>query len=503
MIQIQIQNTPLLSLAPEILGFIVDGLGTWELHADLKALRRTCRQLAYSPSILERLFRHIKFSRTTEGLRSFQELDPGRFAPYVQSIRYWPSNYSVAVTRVLFEEAVNWQVVSYNMEETDKISWGGVGNILIEKKDIQEVVKTYFNGVSPFFSHEELDTAYDLYHQTAQNIENLPFEKTWTTVLGQLNKCTSISTTHSEVDDSDYWYRNSPREDKICALLPKHPHDHRHHKEVDCLRAQTHTGDMLFENIIVALAISGLRLENLHINHYCSNTKDWLEIPEFPSFDISALKKLTFDPILALHDRNDHELSPRVASNLTLLLRKCVSTLSTLSIGSETMIFPFPDNILLLPALHTLRIGSGYILISLFADFLMLQSGLKRLEMKATHGIPNSGDWRAIWDAIKDHKNRMRLEFEEVAANSATEFGISHWTGDASDEGVGLKGDKNLDSNDEDDEDEDENDDEDDYGDDGEDDDEDETWMDIDRSFKNYVSGNGPWNRCMQMWFEE
>ena len=47
----------------------------------LQALRMTCRQLAYYPTILEVLFAKCIFHRTPEGAKNLQDLNFGKLAP--------------------------------------------------------------------------------------------------------------------------------------------------------------------------------------------------------------------------------------------------------------------------------------------------------------------------------------------------------------------------------------------------------------------------------------
>jgi len=476
---------PLLNLAIELLDLIL-----YDIHDDdLRALRQTCHQLAYSPSILAKQFARITLHQTPESVRSLQELRFERIAPYVREVAFIPSEHSIAVTRNIFEEIVNWQIIYYVMGRNDTTSLSERGDSL------PEIIEKDYLGHNPFYSAKELDKGYETYRQLAREVGDLCIVDVWTAAIGKMSRCTTISVNHLTFDE--------PRSDiaelkrKPCQIICGHKHEFfstdQNHKEEVCRRMHAQNGDALFLSVISGLARSHIKPKNLQICHFTNGAFDWGQLPPWPDLDLSELENLRFDTFC---NEESEKVGVAAAEALALFQHRSVSTLQRFYFApaiypDSSSIFPHRANMIKMPALKHLEVGCLAVHLSDFARFLLLQEKLENLTLYSTFQKIGTGRWRMVWDVIRYHPSRMQLDLHFVLINEDyMEITCSHWTGNASKEGVNQEGNIDMDELDEDE---------------AESEGsviEDTAYEDIDRSFANYVSNKGPWNNCMKVWFD-
>jgi hypothetical protein len=114
-----------------------------------------------------------------------------------------------------------------------------------------------------------------------------------------------------------------------------------------------------------------------------------------------------------------------------------------------------------LPELRRLSIYSICVEMDNMSKWLARLPKLEYQEWRLAYG---SGNWRVMFDAIRDHRNRMRLDWDQVACADYADLSMHIHTSQESDE----EEDK-------------------------------DPWMDIRRSLANYLHRTGTWNKSLRM----
>ncbi|KZM18723.1 hypothetical protein ST47_g10076 [Ascochyta rabiei] len=456
-------------------------------HATLKSLRLACRQYAYLPRLLEKVFRGIQLVASHEQVNLAETLDLSVIKPYVKTIAMEPTKYSWAMTEEVFRDIVlvtplqEW-CYDVNQKRLEMMKAGGdvSGSIILGRKQFAELgmrgfVQQYMGGKMPV-SSAELGEGFQRYMQHAQSthtvFETRQVQHAWTRVFTQLPDAHVFRIGRWECEGRG----ESSWRDWGCDVQP---HEHYYGKGYDnavCRRLQEPVGEALYSTAIASLVAARAKITQLHIESVVDGNFAWAHNGALDDLDLSHLQTLSFQPLGAeprveYDSGSEREAAVHTYCSLaiTTLLRKCSTSLQKLTLFPGfccyDMAWPLSDipasnNLLTLPALKSLTTGLS------LALFLHQCSALEYLQLDSCHR--EDGEWRELWDAIRDHPDRMTLEFTELPCNSCAEVGVSHHTGEAS--GVAFSSDP---------------------------------WSNIGYSLENYLSGGRHWGRSLRMRFEE
>ncbi|XPS72343.1 hypothetical protein M3J09_004508 [Ascochyta lentis] len=461
-------------------------------HATLKSLRLACRQYAYLPRLLEKLFHGIRLVASSEQVYLAETLDLSVIKPYVKSIAMEPSKYSWAMTKDTFQDIVlvtPLQQFCYAMNrkglQTMRTGKDFSNPIPIGRDQFADLgltgfVQQYMDGKMPF-SSAEIGEGFEHYMQHARCIHDMfetqQVQRAWTRVCMQLPNVQVFRVGRWEFDGrGESNWRNLG-----CDVQPHEHYYGRGHDKAVCRRLQEPVGEALYSTAIASLAAARAKITQLDIECVVDGNFAWARNGALDGLDLANLEILTFGP-LGAEPREDYgsgserEAAVHAHCNhaITTLLRKCSTSLQKLvlfpNFSCYDMDWPpsditVPNEPLAFPALKSFTTGIS-LRLSSFTLFLHQCPVLEYLQLDGCHG--DDGEWRELWDAIRNHPNRMTLKLDQLPCNSYAEVGVCHHTGEAS--GTAFSSDP---------------------------------WDNIGYSLENYLSGRRHWDRSLRMWFDE
>ncbi|PSN62131.1 hypothetical protein BS50DRAFT_138043 [Corynespora cassiicola Philippines] len=430
-------NDSLLGVAPEILDLIIAEIDDNYARDSLVALRQTCHQLAYYPSIMEKLFARMKLSRTPESVRSLQELDFGKMAPYCRTMRFISSDHILDMTRGYFKEIINFKNLEHSMQDEMKQTQEDIASFSWKER-MEQIINGHYDRTSTFYSEEEIDKGFEEYQRLAQ-VEGLPVERVWTEVLDQLKNRTCIWLSQKE-----WWqWEDDDWETRRCKVLYKHGYDFFNHLEDECDFVHASAGDTLLASIGAALASSHFKLKVLDFDHHFQLARDWAQKPGWNVFlsNLGELEDLVFRPrIIDVSGvggiPRTIQFSPEIhrypLDVLALILHKSAHSLRYLYFRTDADRFPSETNLIEMHALTHIRFEDAMFTLHLsnLAKFILLQKNLRKITLRHSQVCPSAGSWRDICDAIRYHPNRMIVELGLGAKPPGIR--VEHWTGDFS-----------------------------------------------------------------------
>lgn len=439
---------------------------------------------------LETVFEHIRIEASPEQVRVAEELDLSCIRPYVRAVTMTPSKYSWTMTEDAFQHIVStprieeicrqvvgkWYEAKSAGEDVSRLASSGSEEI--EKLGWKDFVKKYPDSKTPF-SERDMTIAYRRYMQHAERLremfETKRLHRAWTRVLGQLPNARSFKIGMWKFDCSNH----GPWRDLACDIRA-HLHNFyvSGHEAEACRQLQEPIGEMLCKTVAVSLIAANSRIRQLEIGCTVDSKFIWTDDGTLDDLDLSRLETLSFHPIVAdwkeIHiwsSERKATTASRFGLTLSTLLHKCSSSLQILVICLDHDGRPHytewppavPSHLPLLPDLTSFETGMRLDLPA-FARFLLQSPALTFLRLKGCGG--DLDKWRELWDAIRNHPSRMKLEFDQLPCNEATEWTAYHYTGEPSK--------AEFDDN---------------------------PWENIDYSLENYLSGTRHWDRTLEMWF--
>ncbi|KAF1926935.1 uncharacterized protein M421DRAFT_6500 [Didymella exigua CBS 183.55] len=470
------------SVSDKYAGDIID-------YATLKSLRLACRQFAHLPKLLGKVFKHILIIASPEQVQIAESLDLSSIKPYVRVITMAPSKYSWTMTEHQFRHIVSIPRIEEICQELSmtyyrvKSTGGDVSGFSQSreqeiKEGWQHFLEKHTDGKMPY-PETEIVTGYERYMQCARRTRRM-FEENkvhhaWTKVFTQLPDVHSFRVGAWGFDGSsdDNW------RDLSCEpVTHRHNYNNSGHNAGVCRQLQEPVGEALLRTAIASLIAAGSIIAHLEIDCVLDSKFVWADDGTLRDLDLSRLQTLTFDPIevdwwekRGWTSEYEATAVARCGLALSTILHTCRFSLSKLILypeyGEQYIVWPpaAPNRPLMLPALRSFRTGMSLDLPE-FARFLLQSPALQFVQLDGCSG--RLGEWRELWDAIRNHPNRMTLEFDQLPCNSYTECSVYHYTGEDS------KADFD-----------------------------DDPWDNIQYSLENYLSGNRHWDRTLRMWFED
>ena len=437
-----------------------------EIFKTLIALRLSCAQFAYLARVLGRLFNGILFKASPEQVELLETTDISRLGPFIKKITFMPTRYNWTTTLDMFREIVTSHALNRHISRDVSLSRELER---FNRAKMKEYIRNHFEGKPPF-SEEEIQRGYDTYISRANEVKALfdsgRLESVWTVALRR----------HPRADrfTIDSWKPTSDEEQLTenpgCEALARH---HRGALEDSASwQAAEATGDALFTTAMGSLSAVERHMRCLTVDGLLCPDFAWVNQPKWANTNISSLEELIFSPSYDTgnweFDQYD-EAADRGAAALSSILKKCEATVEVLDIecGGD-LNWPLDHDVFTLPKVRSLRFAYTHLRPRPFATCLERANNLKHLKLEFNHiGSSYVPDWRIIWDAIRNHRNRMHLEFVNVETGNGHEYDVNHHTS----KGVDLKP----------------------TG---------ESWADYPDSLTNYLSGIGTWNKSLRQWFD-
>jgi hypothetical protein len=458
--------------------------------ATLKTLRVACRQYAYLPALLAEVFQWIRFEASPELVEAAESLDLSCIKPYVKNITVVPTKYSWIMTEDAFQ-CIIWapraeEICDEIRSKADRIREAGgdltdlpvSGPEEIEKLGLMTFIENHTDGPMPF-THDEIARGYERYMQharvTHEMFKSKRIDRAWGRVLAQLPDVHlfNIGTWHFDGSTDPDWR-------SLGCELRIHGHGHGlpgHDHEV-CRQLHAPVGEALFRAAVAGFIAARSNISHFEVECVIDSGFTWADDGTLNGLDLSRLQSLIFDPVGAgWWETSRWSREYRATANsrcglaLVTLLNKCSSSLRELTLFPERSGNYFdwppaaPNRPPRFPALESFTTGTGLDLTA-FARFVTQSPALSRLHLDGSEW--RGGEWRELWDAIRNHSNRMTLEFEQVPLSDYGEVSVYHHTGEAS------KADF-----------------------------EEDPWDNIQYSLENYLSGRTHWDRTLKIWFEE
>ncbi|KAF3002695.1 hypothetical protein E8E13_010001 [Curvularia kusanoi] len=312
----------------------------------------------------------------------------------------------------------------------------------IQELGLESFMRIHSNGEIPF-SETEIATAFKQYMLDAEQLQEM-FE---TTRLRQALSRLFTQLSSTESVKLGFWDYNG-RYPESWRILPcdirAHTHNHCSpgHKEELCRELQKPVADKLFAALLASLISAEASIVQLEIECISDRNFVWADDGSLDNLDLSRLRALRFDPIDVddmYHWSEERASTAKIRCGLAIcaLLQKCSSALHKLSVTPDYAgrlgYFEWPTTKPKeLPSLSALESFTTGLRLDLpaFAQFLHQSPALRFLQLNGCHGALEH--WRHLWDAIRDHPNRMMLDFDQLPCNEATEYSGSHHTGEAS-----------------------------------------------------------------------
>ena len=234
--------------------------------------------------------------------------------------------------------------------------------------------------------------------------------------------------------------------------------------------------EALFSAVMESIALAGdsIKLSELDLLYEGAGCGvDCTQLPYWQDLNLEHLRTLVLDPDGICEPSSNSGTGRRqsVAETLNAILRKCNGNLTELRLQNLSL-WPTTDPIPL-PALKRLSLAGMDIDPIATQAWMSEMPTLSRFELDGiTVDGGEYGEWKRIFDTIRNHPVPMLVDFEGVTTNDMCELNFHMAdTFDASD-ALAMEQDKSP-------------------------------WDDIDRSLALYLAGKIGWNRSLRVWLQE
>ncbi|KAJ5818211.1 hypothetical protein N7474_003802 [Penicillium riverlandense] len=450
----------------------------------LGALRLSHPRFAYSESLHRHFFHTLRIKASPEHAAFLRICDLPRLGRFVKRVIFEPTHHSWAMDLDLFQEIVAMQTLYRIVPERDRTRFPQA-ELPFSRPTRLAVIQKYAPAGS--FSEAEVMSAFNSYCVRANQIRALfmrgVFHMLWTTLLLSLPNVTTVRVGRAELDAS---------EDEFVAHPPgyeihPHPHDNSHGIYA-CEWLAGPVSDALLTTVVTCM--TGVTIQRLEIECIFGLNIDWQRDPRWAALRFNGIEELTFSvqnraewtpppvwrtpfslthaPVIGHFDYGARRSS---VGALSVLLHKCQDTLVRFK-----MAFPIPRHPAwpLEPTIHLRQLQVLEIWVTLLLSDRGLAALLQRLD-NLRHIIihyfpypasPGEARWRVVFDAIRNHPNRMRVQLHDLGLEHSIRVSLDHHTS----RGVSYQPTYPV-------------------------------WKDVRPSLSNYLAGCGGWNEALKHCF--
>lgn len=197
-------------------------------------------------------------------------------------------------------------------------------------------------------------------------------------------------------------------------------------------------GDQLFDLVMHSIVEAAVKPTQLDLCYDTCGQSLWDHFIGYQSDALSELETLLFRPWLYgitpdgeyfRPEDDDSHVTENAAFALTSMLNICNSSLRFLSINNRYPIV-FPAEYInqvtnVVPELRRLEMKGVHLNAKAFASWLRQCTKVEHLSIASTI-LTTDGyyGWRLLFDAIRDHPNRMTVEFHQIMANQMITLGL-------------------------------------------------------------------------------
>jgi hypothetical protein len=451
----------------------------------LGALRLTHPRFAYSESVQRYFFHTLRIKASPEDATFLRICDLPRLGKFVKRVIFEPTHHSWAMDLDLFQEIVSMQTLYRIVPGPDRTRLPQE-EVPFSQEARLALIQRYAHVLS--FSDAEVMRAFQSYCKRAIEIRTLfmtgQFQHLWTALLLRLPNVTTVGVGRAAFDASeDDFVANPPGYE-----IHPHPHDNSH-VLASCEWLAGPVSDALLTTVMTC--ITGTKIKRLEIECLFGLNIDWKRDPRWAALRFTGLEELTFSvkntaewmhpPVwrTALGQGSQmpvvvhyHYWSRRSGLDaLTVLLHKCQDTLLQF-----TLALPIPQHRAwpLESTIHLRKLQVLEIWVTLLLSDRGLATMLQRLEnlqhlIMHYYPCPSTGDesrWKVVFDAIRNHKNRMRVQLHDTGPENYPRLSLDHHTSRRVDYQPAYP-----------------------------------FWKDIRPSLCNYLTGCGEWNEALTNYF--
>ena len=387
-------------------------------------MRLSSPRFAYLPLLQKTLFSTVQLVPTPDHLENLARADISRLTSFANTINFVAPAKNWTITLEGFREVVIAQAIQ-------KHAWDSPNRPIFSTCSFQAYIKRHWNGKFPV-SDDQIRVGFEKYHAEALAIRDLllggELETAWISalqVLQNVRHLRFVSARHVERDGE-----HLPAAPD-CIIRP---HDHGDdHPYESCDRAATAMGDAVFAAGIGCVAKADLKAQILEVRCFMTGDFGWESLSSWQRLDLSQLQEFRFGPRMEseLPDywKQSEVIADRATDAVAAVLRKCKGSLEYLRYEPPCPM-RWPDQeVIPLPKLRDLYLAEGFVRTGNLSRWMAGMLLLKCFQLEYADHC--EGGWMDLFDAIRDHPNRIRISFEEtITVQDFESFGMDYDTAD-------------------------------------------------------------------------
>ena len=369
---------------------------------------------------------------TPEDLEHLERASISRIAPFVNNVTFVAPPNSWILPYDGFKEVVVAQAVQKYAPDHLKKHHGYWSD------GLQKFVEKHWSGKLPF-SDEQIRCGFEKYRDDALVAKDLlqgeDLKVAWTKTLRALPSDLRLRFVSSKYDESSSTHLPVQPD---CVVQP-HRHDGTHRTEA-CASASAPIGDALFAAAIVCVAEAGVMVRELNVMCAMTGQFQWDALPGWDTCDFSQIQSFKFQPVVQeipgipkQYNPAETLITKNAADATSAVLKKCNDSIEEFHHHNDCPMRWPGYEVISLPNLKTLSLADGYIRPRNLSAWMAEMSSLEHFTCVSTKSSGGAeGTWVEVFDAIRHHPRRMKIEFDQIIANDE-EISMSYHTGDFQD----------------------------------------------------------------------
>lgn len=348
-------------------------------HKRLKALRLVSRQFAYNYRLLQHLFGTFWLVASPEYIKRLTEVGISRLLTNIKGTTF-------------IAPLPTWTA---SFEDLEQAVHGG---------NVQGSQSLYLN--------DQFSQAGKLFRR-----HNARLKATWSSSRQDMLENTIVRL--ESLTDTGYECQYAPESPNEILQYDNHTifFDHDAKQGEHSIVA----GDLFLLTVIVCLAHTKVKPKTLVIQCDITPGSDWVKLEVWKKVDLIRLNKLEFRLHREGSNATERDLErygrTEAVRILNGIFQRCIQSLESFSYGWFHTPFPH-DNLLALPKLKKLELARCDVVPRELAAWISQLTSLEYLELDDTYCPGPLIDWFFLFAAIRDHTNRMLLDFTDVQTST-------------------------------------------------------------------------------------